>query len=55
MVKPIPDPKPVPHDCPGCGKLVRWALRFCAACAKGRRALEQYDPRLDRGRIRRVR
>jgi uncharacterized OB-fold protein len=55
MVKIVEEPKPVPHDCPGCGKLVRWALRYCAPCSREKRCLEEYDVSRDRKRIRRVR
>jgi len=24
--------RPEPHNCPSCGRFVRWALTFCASC-----------------------
>lgn len=49
-VIPIRPEKPVPHECPRCHRMVRWALMYCASCA--RRTNPIYRKELDRGRIR---
>ena len=42
--------RPVPHECPRCKRMVRWALLYCVGCAVGRNP--QYRPELDKDRIR---
>ena len=43
--------RPLPHECPKCRRVVKWALLYCAPCAPRRNP--QYRPELDKDRIRR--